>query len=118
MMAASEYDVLAMGHRRVGLYARQIGKAMSNDESFDVFFFFQAEDGIRDLTVTGVQTCALPILPGSTLISPLPSRTPTHTSSAVRRSALSSRCEPNGPRCVLGAATTMPQEARDRKSVV
>src|SRR5207245_3801030 len=25
-------------------------------------FFFQAEDGIRDATVTGVQTCALPIL--------------------------------------------------------
>src|SRR3989475_9646012 len=28
---------------------------------FMFFFFFQAEDGIRDLTVTGVQTCALPI---------------------------------------------------------
>src|SRR5690606_19620751 len=28
-----------------------------------VFFFFQAEDGIRDFHVTGVQTCALPILP-------------------------------------------------------
>src|SRR2546430_13508135 len=27
----------------------------------DGIFFFQAEDGIRDLTVTGVQTCALPI---------------------------------------------------------
>src|SRR3712207_6417980 len=27
------------------------------------FFFFQAEDGIRDIGVTGVQTCALPILP-------------------------------------------------------
>src|SRR2546430_8843725 len=27
-------------------------------------FFFQAEDGIRDLTVTGVQTCALPIYAG------------------------------------------------------
>src|SRR5256885_11534430 len=27
-----------------------------------VFFFFQAEDGIRDYKVTGVQTCALPIL--------------------------------------------------------
>jgi len=26
-----------------------------------VSFFFQAEDGIRDLIVTGVQTCALPI---------------------------------------------------------
>src|SRR2546425_3148319 len=28
------------------------------------FFFFQAEDGIRDKLVTGVQTCALPILTG------------------------------------------------------
>src|SRR3712207_3087989 len=35
----------------------------------DCYFFFQAEDGIRDIGVTGVQTCALPILevrgPGS-----------------------------------------------------
>src|SRR5207253_6444357 len=29
---------------------------------FFIFFFFQAEDGIRDGHVTGVQTCALPIL--------------------------------------------------------
>src|SRR5437773_10734133 len=29
------------------------------------FFFFQAEDGIRDRDVTGVQTCALPISPGA-----------------------------------------------------
>src|SRR5437763_13483471 len=28
---------------------------------FSFFFFFQAEDGIRDTSVTGVQTCALPI---------------------------------------------------------
>src|SRR5699024_12059020 len=28
-----------------------------------LFFFFQAEDGIRDRNVTGVQTCALPIYP-------------------------------------------------------
>src|SRR2546430_610465 len=34
-----------------------IGKEIS----YFFFFFFQAEDGIRDLTVTGVQTCALPI---------------------------------------------------------
>src|SRR2546430_12607667 len=34
------------------------------------FFFFQAEDGIRDLTVTGVQTCALPICRGT---APCPS---------------------------------------------
>src|SRR5438309_7100009 len=34
--------------------------------AFLFFFFFQAEDGIRDGTVTGVQTCALPILHGRT----------------------------------------------------
>src|SRR5438046_8294101 len=28
---------------------------------FNIYFFFQAEDGIRDWSVTGVQTCALPI---------------------------------------------------------
>src|SRR2546430_11294083 len=36
----------------------------ADDDAIDrvaVSFFFQAEDGIRDLTVTGVQTCALPI---------------------------------------------------------
>src|SRR2546426_7359643 len=32
--------------------------------SLSLFFFFQAEDGIRDYKVTGVQTCALPILAG------------------------------------------------------
>src|SRR3712207_8731111 len=41
---------------------------------FFCFFFFQAEDGIRDIGVTGVQTCALPI-------SPLPARTTKRTSS-------------------------------------
>src|SRR5687768_18560691 len=34
------------------------------------FFFFQAEDGIRDVAVTGVQTCALPIW------TPRPARSP------------------------------------------
>ena len=35
----------------------------SRDDDMDccIFFFFQAEDGIRDHCVTGVQTCALPI---------------------------------------------------------
>src|SRR2546426_4245946 len=32
-----------------------------------IFFFFQAEDGIRDYKVTGVQTCALPISRGDGL---------------------------------------------------
>src|ERR1022692_1150581 len=37
------------------------GRECSGLELFVVFFFFQAEDGIRDYKVTGVQTCALPI---------------------------------------------------------
>src|SRR5207245_8073705 len=35
---------------------------------FFQFFFFQAEDGIRDATVTGVQTCALPISNGASTV--------------------------------------------------
>src|SRR5690554_7332812 len=34
---------------------------VSYDGCYCFFFFFQAEDGIRDADVTGVQTCALPI---------------------------------------------------------
>src|SRR5688500_19608263 len=37
---------------------------------FSIFFFFQAEDGIRDYKVTGVQTCALPISRGITFEFP------------------------------------------------
>src|SRR6266852_6863406 len=32
------------------------------NDTINSFFFLQAEDGLRDATVTGVQTCALPIL--------------------------------------------------------
>src|SRR6266511_3225947 len=39
------------------------------------FFFFQAEDGIRDFHVTGVQTCALPISGPFGSDSPAPMRT-------------------------------------------
>src|SRR2546429_4348626 len=35
-----------------------------------LYFFFQAEDGIRDVAVTGVQTCALPISEAGTAPSP------------------------------------------------
>src|SRR2546429_5159945 len=36
-------------------------RLLSVSRSLLLFFFFQAEDGIRDVAVTGVQTCALPI---------------------------------------------------------
>src|SRR6266699_4121660 len=38
-----------------------VGCVLWDDVVFVFFFFFQAEDGIRDADVTGVQTCALPI---------------------------------------------------------
>src|SRR5205823_9076454 len=44
--------------------ARGLGKQASRSSHRAIgllFFFFQAEDGIRDKLVTGVQTCALPI---------------------------------------------------------
>src|SRR5437868_10371840 len=40
------------------------------------FFFFQAEDGIRDRNVTGVQTCALPISSSSARLLRIPPGAP------------------------------------------
>src|SRR2546430_7843469 len=52
---AQKVKRLAAGFAALGLQRGQtLGIMLTN-------FFFQAEDGIRDLTVTGVQTCALPI---------------------------------------------------------
>src|SRR5204863_4692512 len=50
------------------------------------FFFFQAEDGIRDLYVTGVQTCALPICT-STEVCCTSGRTPLSRRSSPARAA-------------------------------
>src|SRR5260221_6972229 len=38
-----------------------VNKSQSSNDTFPTAIFFQAEDGIRDHCVTGVQTCALPI---------------------------------------------------------
>src|SRR3989440_969080 len=56
----------AGGMRRGGVAERVCvevfpGSGVGYHISSVFFFFFQAEDGIRDLIVTGVQTCALPI---------------------------------------------------------
>src|SRR5256885_8571680 len=48
------------------------------------FFFFQAEDGIRDYKVTGVQTCALPILISHENILEFLSRVPEERQHRVR----------------------------------
>src|SRR5207249_8217287 len=62
-------------------------------------FFFQAEDGIRDRNVTGVQTCALPILPRKVGIplsaeAPAPVITKTRISKMRVVAALVSSAEP------------------------
>src|SRR5437773_4558382 len=52
------------------------------------FFFFQAEDGIRDRDVTGVQTCALPILSGLATDWPLSVNRRTIVRAALRQSGI------------------------------
>src|SRR2546430_14562134 len=73
--------------------------------SINLFFFFQAEDGIRDLTVTGVQTCALPIsspAPGSVRCLQLLGRTwlapiPESRDHPLHRPFLDKLISENGP---------------------
>src|SRR2546429_9860660 len=66
------------------------------------FFFFQAEDGIRDVAVTGVQTCALPICDELPIGQPLD----THVAviEAARRAweALGPRRAPSTPAHRIG----------------
>src|SRR5687767_15603622 len=56
-------------------------RVVKAERALDVVFFFQAEDGIRDKLVTGVQTCALPIS-GKSL---RPRRTGNAPNDAIRR---------------------------------
>src|SRR5258707_14875195 len=59
-----------------------------------MFFFLQAEDGIRDIGVTGVQTCALPISPGEH---------PRLHAGCTARAPLSRGCSPGAARIIVGA---------------
>src|SRR2546429_438178 len=62
VIAGDSFEMDAVGALRLSPLRR--GLAIDSTVyifTFYVFFFFQAEDGIRDVAVTGVQTCALPI---------------------------------------------------------
>src|SRR2546430_2507270 len=99
---------------------------------YSVFFFFQAEDGIRDLTVTGVQTCALPIWPaggGAAARTPPPPRARRMGRSRPRtdrRAAGTSGTRRTGSRARLSGRSLRkecgtwrahgPHAGRDRKS--
>src|SRR5690606_39427824 len=58
-------------------------------------FFFQAEDGIRDFHVTGVQTCALPIWSPSRGLSSQTNR-PVHSTHSPARRSSATWCESPG----------------------
>src|SRR5687767_15961194 len=74
------------------------------------FFFFQAEDGIRDKLVTGVQTCALPICRRSRAASPSARRCCSGRD-PFRQGRWKTRSPPRTCRASWSAT-------RDRKSVV
>src|SRR2546427_5537778 len=84
------------------------------------FFFFQAEDGIRDLTVTGVQTCALPISGalGSNFTLQVTqltlNGTPVTLTNALRISATQNGVRPTS--AAVDFTTPGGQEVLDRKS--
>src|SRR5256886_13578648 len=84
------------------------------------FFFFQAEDGIRDLTVTGVQTCALPISPSPTANSRCVKRVASPKSFPPAPAATGTNSS-NRPSARFSRATRMRRNSIpvvDRKSVV
>src|SRR5688500_19686085 len=61
-------------YKLVLLLAKYNNNSIIQNNNYDCFihsFFFQAEDGIRDYKVTGVQTCALPIYRSSAVMVPI-----------------------------------------------
>src|SRR2546430_8901932 len=84
-------------------------------------FFFQAEDGIRDLTVTGVQTCALPISTFATPMARNPDCAPpwrTKESKIKSETVKGARGNADGGLNCWLSERLFPADERDRKSVV
>src|SRR5207237_3815784 len=73
------------------------------------FFFFQAEDGIRDSSVTGVQTCALPIFQAQRELRDLPG-----TADAGGGGLLDGRDRRHGPRSDRSEERRVGKECRSR----
>src|SRR5438105_8448828 len=79
---------------------------------FFSFFFFQAEDGIRDPLVTGVQTCALPI--SRIIASLVEAGYVSRESDPVDRRAWLATATEEGERLVSGVRSTRVQELNRR----
>src|SRR5687767_15594250 len=84
-------------------------RVVKAERSLDVIFFFQAEDGIRDKLVTGVQTCALPIL-GAPGARPADAHQRAHPQGPPQGHA------PTPPRRQRGAQALTPEPERTKKT--
>src|SRR5205807_4472024 len=81
-----------------------------------MFFFFQAEDGIRDYKVTGVQTCALPIWrPRPTLNWRRGSRNGSRRDGRRERQVTIERRTPSVPNWQFGAWTSKTLRSEERR---
>src|SRR5436309_14035483 len=78
-----------------------------------LFFFFQAEDGIRDFHVTGVQTCALPI----SMFSMARSRALAELTAAVESAKARERAMENMVRLAVQEAYVRAKSAQDRAAL-
>src|SRR5260370_17585903 len=74
------------------------------------YFFFQAEDGIRDSSVTGVQTCALPIL--EFFVTSYP---PTNTSFAATGTTRLLGSDPDAPYSVKECCWKQGKRSEERR---
>src|SRR5207245_7374629 len=82
------------------------------------FFFFQAEDGIRDATVTGVQTCALPICAASVFRKAAFIRTQAHCHNGHVGDTAGLSMTPTPRRLLLQAAACTDATLRPRRGQI
>src|SRR5256885_3273303 len=87
-------------------------------KSTSCFFFFQAEDGIRDYKVTGVQTCALPIPAVAAAAEPGPHRQRLRAVPRTDRAGPRPGAQRDGDLAGSRRRSRLPRSVRDRKSVV
>src|SRR5206468_7489181 len=89
--------------------------------SSSLHFFFQAEDGIRDLIVTGVQTCALPISsPLAAMLSPpspvlVPSPAGCDSAAIDLRSGSGMTIKGASPGCQVSMVPASPPRSEERR---
>src|SRR5256884_1505343 len=124
---ADSADLFTVARGAAGMVTVLVASGFRHDQFFWCmfllfilyFFFFQAEDGIRDVAVTGVQTCALPISVAAVAAAATRSARPLRPRLRPRRSRRAPRRPPSRSRpSSSGFGRPPPTRPSDRKSVV